>query len=96
MTQLQNNNWNATVKIALGALILNILAIVYMGVIQNQQMKSTIITHTEQFVKVDSELKRLEDVKINRDLFNQLYLQGTETRLDIKDLRIMLIQHINK
>jgi len=95
MTEKQiQTQWTLTVKITLIALILNILAIVYMGVIQNQQMKSTIINHTEEFIKVDAELKRLQKEKVDYS-YMDLILQGqTEIKQSMNLNNQLLIKHI--
>jgi len=95
MTDKQiQSQWTLTVKIALFALILNILAIVYMGVVQNQQMKNTIINHTEKFVTVDAELKKLEDSKADKS-YMELLMQGQkEIKQEISFNNQLLIKHI--
>ena len=73
-------------------LIINILYIAYSLLIQNNDIKNLVKIHEEKINKIELQM----DKKVDKETFQQLYLQGTETRLDIKDLRIMLMEHINK
>jgi len=73
-------------------LIINILYIAYSLLIQNNDLKNLVKIHEEKINKIEQQM----DKKVDKEAYNQLYQQGTETRLDIKDLRIMLMEHINK
>jgi len=73
-------------------LIFNILYFAYLLLIQNNDIKNLVKIHEEKINKIELQM----DKKVDKETFQQLYLQGTETRLDIKDLRLMLMEHINK
>ena len=96
MTQTQAVNWFTSSRLSFITLVLNILCIVYIAVIKDNTTANKVQEHSAMLIDIKSSIKDLNDRKADKEMIDRLYLQGAETRLDIKDLRLLLMQHINK
>jgi len=86
----RNNNWVwfTSGRVALIALVLNILIVVYSGLISNNDIKNLVKQHEIRLEKVDKKLEVLQNDKLDKQTFQMMYLDLKQDLSDIKaDLR---------
>ena len=96
MTQAQAAGWFTSQRLGVIALILNVLCIIYLTVIKDNTTYNQVQQHDKEINDIKESVKQLDEKKIDKETYQLILIQGTETRLDIKDLRIIMLQHINK
>ena len=96
MTQAQAAGWFTSTKISLITLVLNILCIVYLTIIKDNTTYNKVQQHDKEINDIRELVKQMDEKKVDKETYQLILIQGTETRLDIKDLRLIMLQHINK
>lgn len=92
----QAKDWFTSTRLGVITLILNIICIVYLTIIKDNTTYNKVQQHDKELIEVRTTLKFLQDNKVDKETIQLFYNQNSEIRSDIKEVRNLLIQHINK
>lgn len=79
--------WFTSARIAIIGLILNVLFVFYMGVIQNNDLKNLVKSHSEQINKIELSISRLDDKKVDKETFQLILTTLQDLKIDVRDIK---------
>lgn len=95
MTEKQiESQWTITAKIAIAALILNILIMLYFTVAQKSKYENILINQSEQIVTIKAEIKEINMLKADKSYIDLLLQGNLEIKQAITLNNNLLIKHI--
>ena len=83
-------------RIALIALVLNILFVIYAALIQNNDLKNLVKQHDEAIKKIDLQVQNLDIKKVDKETFQLMLSTLVDLKNDIRDMKTDLREHMNK
>ena len=88
--------WFTATRVAAIGLILNIVFVIYMGLIQNNDLKNLVKVHDEKIDKIEISITKLEEKKLDKETFSLILTTLVDLKTDIRDIKTDLNTHINK
>ena len=79
--------WFTSARIAIIGLILNVLFVFYMGVIQNNDLKNLVKSHSEQINKIELSISRLDDKKVDKETFQLMLTTLVDLKTYFRDIK---------
>lgn len=95
-TNISTGSWFNSTRLGIIALIINILSILYLGIISNQDLKSLVKSHDASIKSIEIKLDGIERTKVSNEVFNMLLITITDIKTGQTEMRTMLNAHINK
>lgn len=88
------NDYFSAKRIALYALIINVLFVFYAGLIQNNDLKNLVKEHEKKFQLIDIQIQKLDDKKVDKTLMDNLIQNQIEIKQSLNLMNSLLIKHI--
>ena len=96
MPESENEKWLKSNLLGLMSFAVTALTIFYFGVIKGNDQLNAIKAQGEAIVEIKVDIKALQAEKVDKETFNMIMSGQREIQSDIKDVRRMLLEHINK
>jgi len=92
----ENDGWFNNTRLSVMSFALTVIGILYMAVIQGNDLKNTVKNNEIQLNKIETQIIGLEAKKLDKETFALILTTLTELRSDIRDFQISLNEHVNK
>lgn len=89
-----SNNWFTGTRISLIALVMNILFVLYIAVVQTNDLKNGVKANTEAIIQLNTSVDKLEDKKLDKETFNMFLTNLVDIKTGISNIDTKLQRHI--
>lgn len=80
-------DWFGATKIAIAGLTMNMLFVIYMGLIQNNDLKNLVKSHDEKINKIELSVSRIDDKKVDKETFQLILTTLVDLKTDVRDIK---------